>query len=45
MLGMVWLCMSIPKHSFFSGKPREDSIGIQTGTIVQTGLMFLPEFA
>ena len=37
--------MSIPKHSCFSGEPREGSDGIQTGTVVQTGVMFLPEFA
>ena len=38
-------CTLIPKHSFFSGEPRECSIGCIPGAVVQTGVMFLPEFA
>ena len=37
---LPWFCMSVPKHSLFSGEPRESSIGLQTGTFVQTGVMF-----
>ena len=28
-----WFCLSIPKHSLLSGKPREFSIDIQTGKL------------
>ena len=41
----IWSCMSIPKHSLLSGEPRDCSIDIQTGKVVQTGVMFLPEIA
>ena len=38
-------CMWIPKHSFFSGEPREGSIGWIPGAVLQTLEMFLTEFA
>ena len=35
----------LPKHSLLSGEPCECSIDIQTGKVVHTGVMFLPELA
>jgi hypothetical protein len=38
-------CMLIPKYSLLPGEPRDCSIDVQTGKVVQTRIMFLPRLA